>query len=119
MTINDRYVKNGSVWYNDKLDAIENICEELKARGICSSISETSIVREVMIDELKCYSMYEVKPKGRSGVIKWRLAYTLLVVFQWVLWPVCFANWLRTGNFKLHSESKIGNLINRISENAR
>lgn len=116
MSTNNRYVSHSNVWCHDKEKLLDKIVEELDKKKLVKTYDEKREIRDVIDDMLDDYTMYRCHNHEKGGVVKWRLLYSLLVVFQWVLWPYCFYNWLKTGNFRLNSKSRVGMIIDRIVE---
>lgn len=119
MTINNRYVSHSNVWVNEKDVIVQSIVDIADSKGLVKTYEDKRKLYDVIDDELDKFTMYRCRDYEKTGVVKWRIAYALLVVFQWVFWPICFVRWLRTGNFRLNSKSKIGMFIDRIAENSR
>ncbi|EGU42421.1 hypothetical protein [Vibrio scophthalmi] len=118
MTINNRYVNHSSVWHHNKLELIDTIVDQLDKKLLLKTWEEKRDIRNAIEEELEEYTLYRCHTHSKGGAVGWRVLYALFVLFQWLLWPYCFFNWLKTGNFRLNSKSRIGMFIDRIVEQA-
>ncbi|AHI61275.1 hypothetical protein vBVpaS1601_8 [Vibrio phage vB_VpaS_1601] len=116
--INKRYVNHRSVWCHDKDVLIDSVVDKLDSLKLVKNWDEKSEAREALEEALSGYTLYRCSTYNKTGVVGWRILYCLLVVFQWLLWPYCFFNWLLTGNFKIDSNSRLGMILDRIVEQA-
>ncbi len=116
MSINNRYVSHSSVWYHDREKLIEKITDKLDENRLVKTYEEKCQVRDAIEEVLEDYTLYHSNNHVKRGVLGWRLLYVMLIVFQWLLWSYCFLNWLKTGNFRLNSTSRVGMIIDRIVE---
>ena len=116
MSINNRYVSHSSLWYHDKEELVEKITDKLDKGKLIKTYEEKIQVSAAIEEVLKDYTLYRSNNYIKRGVLGWRLLYVLFIVFQWLLWPYCFLNWLNTGNFRLSSTSRVAMVIDRIIE---
>ncbi|EIY4766816.1 hypothetical protein MM188_003198 [Vibrio cholerae] len=115
MSIQKRYIQQSTLWWNDKERLIDEIVAKLEKEKFVKTWDEKSQVSEIIKNELADHAIYRsYRQEERENRFGWRIAYVLLIVFQWLLWPYCAYRWFRTGNFRVDAQSKLGNFINRI-----
>ncbi|APX10058.1 hypothetical protein PPW95_25320 (plasmid) [Vibrio parahaemolyticus] len=115
----EKYVDNKRVWYHDKEQLVEQIVDELDNKRLVKTYEQKCEVRDAVSEILNDYTLYHCYENKSKSAITWRLLYVLLFVFQWLLLPYCFFQWLKTGRFKLDGKSRTGMIIARIIENSR
>lgn len=114
MSINNRYVSQKTVWASQEEELVAVISSKLDSEGLIKDYEHKRNIKYVIAEELEEYILFRKVNYSKTGQFGWRVLYSLLVIFQWVLWPYCFYRWLTTGNFRVNSKSKLGVFIDRI-----
>lgn len=90
MSINNRYVSHSNVWFNEKHEIVEDIVRKIESERLVKTYDDKRKLYDIIDDELEQFTMYRCRDHEKSGMIKWRIAYAFLVIFQWTFWPYCF-----------------------------
>ena len=114
MGIETRYVSQKSVWASDEEELVNDISGKLDRLGLINDHNYKREIRYAIAEELERYTILEDDTLPPTRKFWWRLLYTFIIIFQWLLWPYCFYRWLRTGSFRVNPKSKLGIAISKI-----
>lgn len=112
-----KYLNQKDIYSDEEEEIVNNIVNKIDDMLLFDSWDKKNCVKHIILDEFNDLLIYKCKPEGSTTQLKWRLAYLLLVCFQWMLWPYCLFRWLKTGSSSIPRNTMLANLINKITNN--